>query len=62
MRRIASVIMGTVLAASALVVASPTSASACDRHPCHPTCKINRDYVDVENGTIGNGRLIDCYY
>ena len=61
MRKLAVILLGAVLG-STMIVATPGTASACDRHPCHTVCKVNGGYVNLENGTIGNGDPIYCYY
>jgi hypothetical protein len=63
-KRVATLVAASLIALP-LTVIGAGPASACDRQPCYTVCKVNPDYVDVdENGTVtvGNGRLVDCYY
>jgi hypothetical protein len=62
-KRLATLVAAALLAMPlTLVTAAP--ASACDRQPCHASCQIQRDYVQVgEDGTVTIGnRPVECYY
>lgn len=64
MKKRPATLVAAALLAMPLTLVTAAPASACDRHPCHPSCKIQGDYVQVgEDGTVTIGnRPVECYY
>ena len=63
-RKVRSLVLAAVTAATSLVVLAPQPAAACDRQPCYTKCNVDKGYISVgENGTVTVGdRPVECYY
>lgn len=63
-KKVRSVVLAALTAATSLVVLAPQPAAACDRQPCYTKCEVDKDYISVgEGGTVAIGdRPVECYY
>jgi hypothetical protein len=62
MKRLKAVVLSACVGASMWIVVAPSPASACDRYPCHPACRLTPGSY-LENGNINpDGRPFECYY